>query len=29
VLFKESVRSNEDIERFKILRNKLNQTRPN
>lgn len=28
VLFKETVRSNEDIERFKILRNKLNQTRP-
>ena len=28
VLFKENVRSNDDIERFKILRNKLNQTRP-
>ncbi|MDD3594145.1 MAG: hypothetical protein PHX18_05920 [Candidatus Gastranaerophilales bacterium] len=28
VLFKENSRSNEDIERFRALRNKLNQTRP-
>ncbi len=28
VLFKESVKSHEDMERFKELRNKLNQTRP-
>ena len=28
VLFKEDIRSNADIERFRALRNKLNQTRP-
>jgi len=28
VLFKESSRTNEDIARFRELRNKLNQTRP-
>jgi hypothetical protein len=28
VLFKESTRSQEDIARFRSLRNKLNQTRP-
>ena len=28
VLFKETSRSNDDIERFRALRNKLHQTRP-